>query len=137
MRIVDGAKSGRWVARMGSTTAEGGTHHERPFVDADDFHLRRLSHDCRGRSREMLPKIVDQARNADAAKLFVVRQRQIERPSQTVRRERDHLGQTARNKAFHVRRAAAVEPAVRLAQDERITAPALPINADNVGMTRK
>ena len=85
----------------------------------------------------MLLKIGDQARNTDTAELFVVRKRQIEWTVQAVRRQLRHLLQTAGNKGLHVARAAAVQSASGLAQDERIAAPGLPIDANNVGMTRK
>ena len=121
-------------AECASTPATTRSEGRDALVGVGDLHHRRLADDHRRRARQIDAEAADEVERAEAGGLLVVAQQQMDRLFEPRRQETGGGGERASRKALHVDRAATEKLAVGLAQLERIGAPRLAFDRDDVGV---
>ena len=105
------------------------------LVGDDRLHHRRLSYDARLRTDAGTRQVLDHAAHAHAAHFLVIGAREMQRQREATLHEFRHESQGNRDKALHVRGAAAIEPPVPFAKSERVGIPGLSFHRNDVGVT--
>ena len=107
------------------------------LVCDDDFHACGFTHNTAVRRVSHIREVRDQAADADAADLFVVRQREMQRTLEVAPCHLRHQGQGDGDKTLHVAYAASDQAVAGLGGLPRIGVPLLAVNRDHVGVAGK
>src|SRR4029453_17984380 len=107
------------------------------FVSDDELHAGRLADDASQRRNAALRHIRDQSSHPDAANLFVIGQREMERALQSAPHDFRDERETSGREALHVGDAATVDPSADPARGEWIRVPGLAVYGDDVGVARQ
>ena len=104
------------------------------LVCAHDLHQGRLADDGKRGPDILRFQVVQQAPNAGAADFFVIRQREVDWPSQFRFRDFRRQPQRGSDKPLHVTGAAAIQIAIPHFRLERIAGPVLAVHRHHIGM---
>ena len=107
------------------------------LVADDDAHHRGFADDAECGLRQVAPEQFDRVGGAETADLFVVGQAQMDRALQLGEHEGGHGRQRAGDEAFHIGRAAPIEPPVALDERKRIARPRLAFDGNDIRMARE
>ena len=103
----------------------------------DDSHFCRFADNGDGGAGQGMAETRNRIEGAEAADLLVIAQQQMDWFLERRFLEHWQHSQTNRVETFHVAGAAAVNPAIMLAQREGIARPFLTLDGHDVGMTRE
>lgn len=107
------------------------------LVRNNGAHRRGFANDATGGLNAARLEITQQTAHADAADLFIIRQRKMKAGVALRRHERGHIRERHGNEALHVGGAAPVQAAVTDLRIKRVRIPRLPIDGHHIGMPRQ
>ncbi|SLW84062.1 Uncharacterised protein [Klebsiella pneumoniae] len=112
--ILDGVNALRRVGGMAGRALHFAAHGKLAFVTEHRLQFGRLAYQAEIGLFRATGQHIQQSTHAKTAYLFVIRNRQMQRLCERLRKKMRHCRQHAGDKAFHVRCAAAVQLAVSL-----------------------
>ena len=112
------------------------THAEFAFVTKNRLQFSGFANQADSGLVRTSGERIQQSPHPEAPDFLIIRNGQMQRLHQRLRKKVGDSGENAGNKAFHVRCATTIQFAIALRQGERGNAPVLPVHGHHIAVAR-